>query len=77
MHTDTNGQDVGRAEPRRSWVYCETCDWARTIRSATTDSAFALAEDDARTHAALTTYDGDPHCVHAIHGESRDVVVHD
>ncbi|MFC5970682.1 hypothetical protein ACFPYI_04985 [Halomarina salina] len=77
MQPDTNEQNAGRADPGRSWLYCENCDWARTVRSATSASAFALAEEDARTHAALTTYDDDPHCVHAINPDTGDIVVHD
>ena len=77
MRTDTNEQNVDASEPGRSWLYCETCDWARTIRSATTASAFALAEEDARTHAALTTYEDDPHRVHAVNVETGEVIVHD
>lgn len=77
MRTDTDGQDAGASERGRSWLYCETCDWARSVRSATTASAFALAEEDARTHAALTTYENDAHRVHAINVETGEVVVHD
>ncbi|MWG35473.1 hypothetical protein [Halomarina oriensis] len=75
MTTGSNEQELGGTG--RSWVYCETCDWARIVRSATARSAFALAEDDARTHAALTTYEDDPHSVHVIDTGSGEVVVHD
>lgn len=76
MRTDTSGRGAGAVEGR-SWVYCETCEWSRTIRSASTASAFALAEEDARTHAALTTYEGDPHRVHAVDGGTGDVIIYE
>jgi len=66
---------AGETRRPRSWLYCETCRWSRTVRSATARSAFALAEQDARLHAALTEHEGGPHRVHAIDSESKTVVV--
>ncbi|MFD1511853.1 hypothetical protein [Halomarina rubra] len=67
----------GAVERPRSWLYCETCEWTRTVRSASCQSAFALAEEDARMHAALTDYEGESHRVHAIDAETGQVVVRD
>jgi hypothetical protein len=70
-----NTSDGVATERPRSWLYCETCGWSRTVRSATARSAFALAEEDARVHAALTDHEGEPHRVHAIDAASGEVVV--
>lgn len=77
MRTDTSEQESCASERRRAWVYCETCEWSRTVRSASGASAFALAEEDARVHAAVAEYEDDPHRVHAVSGASGEVVVHE
>lgn len=75
VRTDSSDRDANAANRGRSWVYCGTCRWSRTVRSASADSAFALAEEDARTHAALATYEGEPRRVSAVNGETGEVVV--